>query len=229
MSWVRGKLLVLESDSAGHKVYEQSEDMFQAHLSIFKRIGDILLRSSRKTFEIDKYNESTIRLLIAHVNGWETGSEYHDTRKNLLVVGKPGCGKTLLMQVLSEFIKILKLPFPFINTSMTEVMNYQKVNSHIDYFTFNTEHSKGYQSKPFGICINDLGIGTERQKSFGTELSVVTDELLFARYEIYQQKGIPYHITTNLDLDDFKNRFGDRLLDRFSSFNVIHLMGGSRR
>lgn len=220
---------MFESDTGGYKTYEQSEEMAKAHMLVFKRIGDALLRVSRRSFEIDKDNNPTIRLLIAHVNGWDVDIEGHDTRKNLLVVGKPGCGKTLIMQVLSEFIKVLKLPSPFVNTSMTEVMNYQKVNSHIDYFTFNTEHSKGYQSKPFGICINDLGIGTERQKNFGTELSVVTDELLFARYEIYQQRGIPYHITTNLDLDDFRRRFGDRLLDRFSSFNVIHLTGDSRR
>ena len=70
---------------------------------------------------------------------------------------------------------------------------------------------------------------TEKQKSFGTVLSQVTDEFLFARYEIYQQSGKRYHITSNLNVKDLKERFEERLIDRFKSFNVIELKGASRR
>lgn len=82
---------------------------------------------------------------------------------------------------------------------------------------------------PFGVCLNDLGLATEKQKSFGTLLSQITDEFLFARYEIYQQYGKRYHITSNLTVRELKERFEKRLIDRFKSFNVIELHGGSRR
>ena len=70
---------------------------------------------------------------------------------------------------------------------------------------------------------------TERQQSFGTLLTQITDEFLFARYEIYQQFSKHYHITSNLTVKDLKSRFEDRLVDRFKSFNVIELHGESRR
>ena len=86
-----------------------------------------------------------------------------------------------------------------------------------------------FEGAPVNVCLNDLGLGTEQQKSYGTLLSQVTDEFLFARYEIYQQQGKRYHITSNLTVEDLKNRFEGRLIDRFKTFNVIALTGGSRR
>lgn len=214
------------------KMYPCNNIEYQAQKQVFIEIGNALLKHQGRAFIIDDDNKDAIGYLIMHANRWGIGTKYYegyDPMKNLLIIGKPGSGKTLLMQILSEFTKITNLPTSFQNTSMTEIMNYYKIHSHIDYFTYNTEGNKVYQSKPFGICINDLGIETEEQKSYGTTLTTVTDELLFARYEIYQQRSLPYHITTNLTIDDFKKRFGRRLIDRFNSFNILHLRGGSRR
>ena len=56
-----------------------------------------------------------------------------------------------------------------------------------------------------------------------------TFQLVSTRYEIYQQFGKKYHITSNLNIGDFRKRFEGRLIDRFKSFNVIPLLGNSRR
>ena len=105
-----------------------------------------------------------------------------------------------------------------------------KINGHIDRYTFNElADLKAFEGSPFNVCLNDLGLMTEKQKSFGTTLTQVTDEFLFARYEIYQQYNKRYHITSNLTVKDLKSRFEDRLVDRFKSFNVIELHGESRR
>ena len=110
------------------------------------------------------------------------------------------------------------------------MMNYYKIHGHIDRFTYNEEAGKGsIEGNPFDICLNDIGLETENQKSYGTSLNSVIDEFLYARYEIYQSHQKKYHITSNLSVTDFKNRFGTRLVDRFKSFNVIILNGESRR
>lgn len=69
--------------------------------------------------------------------------------------------------------------------------------------------------------MNDIGLETENQKSYGTSLDSVIDEFLYARYEIFQQYGKKYHITSNLGIAEFKKRFGPRLVDRFKTFNVL--------
>lgn len=110
------------------------------------------------------------------------------------------------------------------------MMNYYKMNGHIDRYTYNENSGKGsIEGDPFNICINDIGLETENQKSYGTSLDSVIDEFLYARYEIYQNQFKKYHITSNLSPEEFKERFGYRLVDRFKSFNVIPLLGDSRR
>lgn len=109
------------------------------------------------------------------------------------------------------------------------MMNYYKIHGHIDLYTYNENQSKGFKPNPFNICLNDIGLETENQKSYGTSLDSVIDEFLYARYEIFQQYGKKYHITSNLGIAEFKKRFGPRLVDRFKTFNVLPLCGESRR
>ena len=134
------------------------------------------------------------------------------------------------MQIFSDYLRATRNGSFFHNVSATQLMNYYKVNGHIDKYTYNeTAGGKSFEGQPVNVCLNDLGLMTENQKSYGTLLSQVTDEFLFARYEIYQHLGIRYHITSNLCVSELKNRFEARLVDRFKSFNVIELRGGSRR
>jgi hypothetical protein len=156
--------------------------------------------------------------------------ENYKLHKNLLIVGDPGTGKTLMMQIFADYLKLTDNPKRFVNLSVTQMMNYYKIHGHIDRFTYNEEAGKGsMEGNPFDICLNDIGLETENQKSYGTSLNSVIDEFLYARYEIYQSHQKKYHITSNLSVTDFKNRFGTRLVDRFKSFNVIILNGESRR
>lgn len=133
------------------------------------------------------------------------------------------------MQIFSDYLKLTNNPNAFENLSVTQMMNYYKIHGHIDLYTYNESQSKGFKATPFNICLNDIGLETENQKSYGTSLDSVIDEFLYARYEIYQNDFKNYHITSNLDVNSFKERFGDRLIDRFKSFNIIPLLGNSRR
>ncbi len=186
-------------------------------------------------FQIDENNRDVLRFLIYYFNGCKLAEsvfndEEYKIHKNILLVGEPGAGKTMLMQVFSDYLRAIKSERYFRNISITQMMNYYKINGHIDRYTFNElADPKASEGTPFDVCLNDLGLGTEKQKSFGTTLTLVTDEFLFARYEIYQQYNKRYHITSNLTVADLKSRFEGRLVDRFKSFNVIELHGQSRR
>lgn len=207
---------------------------YRSHWNLLTRIANNRLSTEYRVFQVDEYNGKVIQFLLYYFNGCKYAEkvfpdEDYKIHKNLLLVGTPGTGKTLLMQVFSDYLRLTYNPNQFNNLSVTQMMNYYKVNGHIDLYTYNENASKGFNPHPFNICLNDIGLETENQKSYGTSLNSVIDEFLYARYEIYQQFDKRYHITSNLNADKFKKRFAERLVDRFKSFNVLPLIGDSRR
>lgn len=196
-------------------------------------IGQTLMDRELRDFEIDEHNREVLRFLLLYFNGSKEADgvfpdEDYKINKNIMLIGEPGTGKTLLMQIFSDYLKLTGNSRAFDNISSTQLLNYYKMHGHIDKYTYN-EAGGGLDGSPFDVCINDIGLGTEMAKSYGTQLTSVMDEFLFARYEIFQQMGIKYHITSNLSVKDLKERFDSRLIDRFKSFNVLELHGGSRR
>lgn len=215
------------------------EQEFQTHAKMVVGMGENYMLREFSHFMVDEHNRDVLRFLLYYFNSCPLAesvfpNEDYKIHKNILLIGEPGTGKTMLMQVFADYLQATQNDNQFRNISMTQLMNYQKVFGHIDKYTYNELKGASRQEAfdgvdPFNICLNDLGIDTEKQKSFGTQLTQVTDEFLFARYEIYQQYGKRYHITSNLTISDFKKRFEARLQDRFKCFNVIELHGGSRR
>ena len=207
---------------------------FYFHRDLIIELGNAYTGRENRTFEIDENNSKVLSFLLYYFNGCRYAErvfsdESYKVHKNLLLVGAPGTGKTLILQIFADYLKLTCNPNAFENLSVTQMMNYYKIHGHIDLYTYNENQSKGFKPNPFNICLNDVGLETENQKSYGTSLDSVIDEFLYARYEIYQQYGKKYHITSNLCTDEFKERFGKRLVDRFKTFNVIPLCGESRR
>lgn len=202
-------------------------------------IGKNYMLREFSDFIVDEHNANVLRFLTYYFNNCILAekvfpNENYKLHKNILLIGEPGTGKTMIMQIFADYLRATNNENAYRNISMTQLMNYHKVYGHIDKYTYNelggAKAQDAYDGvSPFGVCLNDLGLATEKQKSFGTLLTQITDEFLFARYEIYQQYGKRYHITSNLTVKELKERFESRLIDRFKSFNVIELHGGSRR
>ena len=219
----------------GFKYDMTDQSQYSLHSAMIKEIGNSYMFREFSQFEIDDHNRNILRFLLYYFNGCKLAedifpNENYKIHKNILLVGEPGTGKTMIMQIFADYLRMTRNDNSFQNISSTQLMNYYKLNGHIDKYTYNESANKdSFDGSPFNVCLNDLGLMTENQKSYGTTLTQVTDEFLFARYEIYQQLGKKYHITSNLTVKDLKERFEGRLVDRFKSFNVIELHGGSRR
>ncbi len=213
------------------------QEEYDNHAILIGNIGNNYTGREFRKFDFDDHNKKIFKFLTYYFNNCklaeevfkDEGEEYK-IHKNLLIIGEPGTGKTITMQIFSDYLKLTGNRNFFQNISVTQMMNYYKMNGHIDKYTYNESEGNGaFEGKPFNVCLNDIGLEIENQKHYGTDLDLVIDEFLYARYEIYQQSHTKYHMTSNLSVDDFKKRFGDRLVDRFKSFNILTLSGKSRR
>lgn len=206
---------------------------YQRHLYVIKNIGDALLSREGKRFVIDEANGNVIRFLLLYFNDHRECETvfpdlHHVLEKNLLIVGEAGTGKTMLMEIFSQYLQLTKNRLAYRCSSMAKLVNYYKIYSHINKYTFNEDKETG-KCNPVALCLNDIGLEVESQKSYGTDIRDVVDEFLYARYEIYQQWYLRTHLTSNYDVEDFKHRFNYRINDRFKSYNLIPLTGYSRR
>ena len=216
----------------------QDEGVYRAHANLLLYIAnDIVLARQRRQFVIDDNNRSVIRFLLYYFNGCPLAEEVFPGRgyklhKNVMLQGGVGVGKTLLMQIFSEYLMRIRSPRFFYNLSVTQMVNYYTLHNNLDRFTFNEEENKGFQCTPVNICLNDIGI--QDKTFFGMDTGLLTDEFLHARNEIWTQYGKCAHLTTNLDDKALRKRFErndgfGRLVDRFKTYNIIPMGGVSRR
>lgn len=216
----------------------QDEDTYKAHAKLLLYIANnVVLARQRRQFVIDDNNRSVIRFLLYYFNGCPLAEEVFPGRgyklhKNIMLQGGVGVGKTMLMQVFSEYLMRIRSPRFFYNLSVTQMVNYYTLHNNLDRFTFNEEENRGFQSAPVNICLNDIGI--QDKTFFGMDTGLLTDEFLHARNEIWTQYGKCAHLTTNLDDKALRKRFErndgfGRLIDRFKTYNIIPMGGVSRR
>lgn len=216
----------------------QDEETYKAHANLLLYIANnVVLARQRRQFVIDDNNRDIIRFLLYYFNGCPLAEEVFPGRgyklhKNVMLQGGVGVGKTLLMQIFSEYLMRIRSPRFFYNLSVTQMVNYYTLHNNLDRFTFNEEENKGFQCTPVNICLNDIGI--QDKTFFGMDTGLLTDEFLHARNEIWTQYGKCAHLTTNLDDKALRKRFErndgfGRLVDRFKTYNIIPMGGVSRR
>lgn len=219
-------------DLTDHSVYEM-------HSRLFMYIANnIVMASQHREFVIDDDNRLVIRFLLYYFNNCPLAEDVFPGRgyklhKNIMLQGGLGVGKTMIMQCFSEYLKRIKSPRFFHNLSVTQMVNYYTIHNNFDRYTFYEEDSKGFMPKPENVCLNDVGLNDDKI-FYGMNTSVLTDDFLLARNDIWAGWDKFAHITTNLDEKALIARFtkGDkygRLVDRFKTYNVIPVTGNSRR
>ena len=138
--------------------------VFSAHMAILEYVANnIILAPQRRKFEIDENNSEVIRFLMYYFNNCELAEQVFPKRgyklhKNILLQGGVGVGKTMLMQIFSEYLKRTNNPRYFFNVSVTQMVNYYSINNNIDRFLYNEREGEGYQGSPVNLCLNDIGV-----------------------------------------------------------------------
>lgn len=213
----------------------EDEETYNWHSRLTVLIANKLLAPQRRKFVIDEHNKDVLRFLLYYFNGSPLAEQVfpeakYKLHKNLLIMGGVGTGKTLIMQIFSEYLRYTKNPRFFHCMSVTQMVNYYTIHNNLDRYTYNEENSTGFRPQPFNICLNDIGV--QSKTYFGMDTQLLTDEFLHARNEIWTQLGNTAHLTTNLTIKQLEEKFADgfgRLIDRFKTYNVIKLTGNSRR
>lgn len=172
-------------------------------------------------FKINPSDHNIILKLIAYAIKDANASQNFqlNLNKGILLSGPVGCGKTTLMTLINQIqptqnrhiIKPCReISFEFIQDGYETIHKYSK-NSFI--FKNNQPTNKTY-------CFDDLGV-ENNLKYFGNECNVMA-EILLSRYDLFIQKQLITHITTNLSASEIENIYGNRVRSRMREmFNLI--------
>jgi DNA replication protein DnaC len=166
---------------------------------------------------IDKYNEPVIKQLYWYVTG--NSSFTGDLTKGLLLQGKYGCGKTVLLETYSmlhnHIVRKLNLNYPVLQFIKSVQLQEQIKEQSMEMFV----------KRP--LIIDEFGRESKTVMDYGN-ISRPISELLSLRSDM----GTITHATSNFTLktlssDEF---YGGMIGDRLKTmFNFITMQGESRR
>jgi DNA replication protein DnaC len=170
-----------------------------------------------KNFHLyDDDHEIITKLLSYFLNDEELSKKYNiSLNKGIMLIGPVGCGKTSLMSIFRllndpEERFILKscrdVTFEFIKDGYETIFKYSKQS-------FKYDNPKTY-------CFDDLG--TENSlKYYGNECNVMA-EILLSRYDLFINRQMKTHLTTNLNSEEIEEIYGVRVRSRLrEQFNLI--------
>ncbi|MBJ2173636.1 ATPase [Aureibaculum sp. A20] len=161
-------------------------------------------------FELDPQDKYIIYKLVIYMIGDEHSCKVNhmDINKGILLTGPIGCGKTALMNLVKFLLPIKK--------------RYKLITSrNVSFDFYKNGHQTIQQHSGTGkYCFDDLGV--ERYvKHYGNECNVL-GEILLSRYDIWVQKKVITHATTNLNANELEAWYGNRVRSRMREmFNLI--------
>ncbi len=192
---------------------------YEQFISLISRCAEISLerRDERRPFVIDAENRTVIDQLFLYLH--QDSRFSGDLRKGILLTGKYGCGKTLIMHSFSEMY----------NTIVGEL----DIRRPVLKFIKSTELLETIKDKPIKtfsrmpLIIDELGREPKQIMDYGNLRSPLV-EMLCERYDT----GAWTHGTSNFTLETLSSEsfYGKMTGDRIKSmFNFLELKGGSRR
>jgi len=134
-----------------------------------------------------------------------------DLRKGLFLSGKTGVGKTCHMKLVRQFMgyndrfrmkTCQALALEYMDTGSQVIMQYgRNFVEYIDHNTINTSY-----------CFDDLGAEDE-VKHYGTTTNVL-GQIILMRYELFINRKVHTHFTSNLSASQIEKCYGERVRSR---------------
>lgn len=189
---------------------------YQEVVSLLVRTGE---KALGKTFHIPENERGIIFGMLTWFLEDELVAEKMDIdlRKGILLSGPIGCGKTTLLRLMQGF--------PTKRKNFTIISTRQIVSEFMQSgYEVLEKYSRGNFNQdvrsPKIYCFDDLGTETT-SKYFGNDCNVMA-EILLTRYDLFKEKGIITHITTNLSATEIESQYGNRLRSRMREmFNLF--------
>lgn len=165
------------------------------------------------------------RGIINDIFNWCLGLDGDlDCHKGLWLWGNNGTGKTTMLKIIKDFSRAIgkrdaqgkEYGFRIVNVPEICGIYEKKGRAGIEQFaTLNRQ------------AFDELGAEEIITGHYGTPLNVM-QYILMRRYDGRFDNFT--HVTTNLTIEEFRDRYGDRVYDRCKEmFNFIHLGGKSNR
>jgi DNA replication protein DnaC len=180
---------------------------FKSILIYLDAKGKLLFGKNFKIYEEDEV--VLYKLCIYFIRDFEACEKLNiDPNKGILLSGPVGCGKTSLMKLLRHIVPHHK--------------SYEVIPARNVTFAFNNIGYKiiqEYGNSNF-YCFDDLGVETTG-RHFGKDCNVM-GEILLSRYDLFLQRKIRTHATTNLNAQELEERYGNRVRSRMRQlFNLV--------
>lgn len=172
-------------------------------------------------FIVDKHNSNIIKLLNIYFaqdgNLMKSIYPQYSINKGLLITGKCGTGKTLILKIYQKIVQNLPL-------QAFQIVSSNKVVG--DYDESGSQALKMYIERK--MMFDDFG-SENKGKHYGKDEEVFKT-ILEERYNVFIDKGLKTYLTSNLSLSQIGQRYGDRVNSRIHEmFNIIVLDGNDRR
>ena len=172
-------------------------------------------------FIVDKHNSNIIKLLNIYFaqdgNLMKSIYPQYSINKGLLITGKCGTGKTLILKIYQKIVQNLPL-------QAFQIVSSNKVVG--DYDESGSQAIKMYIERK--MMFDDFG-SENKGKHYGKDEEVFKT-ILEERYNVFIDKGLKTYLTSNLSLSQIGQRYGDRVNSRIHEmFNIIVLDGNDRR
>lgn len=147
----------------------------------------------------------------------KTGCEAFEKGNGVLAIGNPSSGKSLLFDLIQKCINPNSINY-FMKISALEVVSH--------FNNKNTGHLVFKKWQQQNVLFDDLG-SEDLGIHFGDKVEVF-EKFIQIRYDLWKNKGLKTHFTSNLDKDDLKKRYGIRCFPRLNEMCEFVIIGGSK-
>jgi energy-coupling factor transporter ATP-binding protein EcfA2 len=138
----------------------------------------------------------------------------HEQKKGVILMGNPGSGKTFLFDVMQ------KITHPMSN------LKFSKVNCLDVVLSFNQNGHEVFNNyTKTNVLFDDLG--TESKGIYYGDKIEVFEKFIQFRYDLFMNKGIKTHFTTNLTPIEISERYGLRCASRLNEMCEYLVLGGN--
>lgn len=143
---------------------------------------------------------------------------FENCKEGIIISGKTGTGKSIIFEALHRILNPKDSKRFKIEQAQDIVHDYNQIGS--DVFKL--------FEQPKNFVIDDIGI-ENIGRFYGKDCNVIED-LIGIRYNVFKNTGAKTHYTTNLSVDQLKQKYGDRSASRLGEMcNLVVMSSNDRR